>query len=349
MSVYPSRSTAVTAKALSAVTALALLSLPAHAADQAKDADKKPSYKHVLVAEGKSQKLCETEPGRVFVKHKLGTACIAYFTTSGHDSARRAIVFMDGDIAIEKYADQAALAADNQKRRIALQSNADRLKVRFIILSRMGVDGSSGNHGERRKPDEMYAMNAAIDALKTRLGFDEVVLAGQSGGSTIAASLLTLGRKDVTCAVLGSGAYALADLVHASIVKSGAKVTRQVVDRTVYDPSKKTAGIAKDAARRIFLLADNADERTPYDQQLAFTKDIARQGHHARLAPILATGDLHHGATPYTLPIAAMCARDMQDGQIATAIGKMRANVERLTEKKVSAATQPAAATTASR
>lgn len=339
----------IAARTVIVIAALTLVALPARAVDDAKSDDKKPAYKHVLIAEGKSQKLCEAEPGRVFVRHKLGTACISYFATSGHDSARRAIVFMDGDVAIEKYADEAALAADNKKRRVALQSNADRLKVRYIVLSRLGVDGSSGNHGERRKPDEMFAMNAAIDALKTRLGFDEVVLAGQSGGSTIAASLLTLGRNDVTCAVLGSGAYALADLVHANILKSGAKITRQVVDRTVYDPSKKVSGIAKSPARRIFLLADSADTRTPYDQQLAFAKDVARQGHHARLAPITAADNLKHGATPYTLPIAAMCARDLQDGQIASAIGKMRANVERSAEKKVSAVTPPATTSTASR
>lgn len=349
MSAFSARPTAITAKVTSAIATLALLSAPALAADAAKSADKKPAYKHVLVAEGNSQKSCEADAGRVFVKHKLGSACIAYFATSGHDAERRAIVFMDGDVAIEKFADEASLAADDKKRRIALQSNADRLKVRYVVLSRMGVDGSSGNHGERRKPDEMYAMNAAIDALKSRLGFDEVVLAGQSGGSTIAASLLTLGRNDVTCAVLGSGAYALADLVHANILKSGAKITRQVVDRTVYDPSKKVSGIAKSPARRIFLLADSADTRTPYDQQLSFAKDIARQGHHARLAPILANGDLHHGATPYTLPIAAMCARNLQDGQIASAIGKMRAHAERMSEKKVSAVTPPAPSNTASR
>lgn len=349
MSAYAARPTTITAKAMSALATLALLSAPALAAGDAGSNGKKPVYKTVLAAEGKSQKLCEAEPGRVFVRHKLGTACISYFATSGHDSARRAIVFMDGDVAIEKYADEATLAADNQKRRVALQSNADRLKVRYIVLSRLGVDGSSGNHGERRKPDEVYAMNAAIDALKLRLGFDEVVLAGQSGGSTIAASLLTLGRNDVTCAVLGSGAYALADLVHANILKSGAKITRQVVDRTVYDPSKKVAGIAKSPVRRIFLLADSADTRTPYEQQLAFAKDVARQGHHARLAPITAADDLKHGATPYTLPIAAMCARGLQDGQIASAIGKMRATVERFAEKKVSAVTPPATTSTASR
>ena len=48
-------------------------------------------------------------------------------------------------------------------------------------------------------------MNAVVDGLKARLGLDDLALAGQSGGAAIAAGLLTLGRKDVQCVVLGSG------------------------------------------------------------------------------------------------------------------------------------------------
>lgn len=326
-----------TARAFAALAALTLASLPVAAAPAKSPEVKSRAYANALVAESKSQQLCEADQSRIFVRHKLGTACIAYFATKGHEEQRRAIVFFDGDVSSEHYADQVALAAENVKRQKTAQSNADRLKVRYVVVSRLGVDGSSGNHGNRRKPDELIAMNAALEILKKRLGFDEVVLAGQSGGATIAASMLTLGRTDVRCAVLGSGAYALVELVWNNIERTGGRITRAAVDRTVYDPSTKVEGIKTAPDRRIFVLADEADTRTPYDQQLAFTKDIARKGHHARLAPIVATGEHHHGATLYTLPVAAMCARDIGDGAIATAVERMRANVERLTAKKVSA------------
>jgi len=85
-----------------------------------------------------------------------------------------------------------------------MQIWADQFKVRYVFVSRVGMQGSSGNHAERRFPKETIVMNAVTDALKIRLGLDKLALAGHSGGSTIAASLLTMGRNDVTCAVLGS-------------------------------------------------------------------------------------------------------------------------------------------------
>ena len=47
-------------------------------------------------------------------------------------------------------------------------------------------------------PNKGSLSEAALDILKERLGLDELVLAGQSGGSTLIASLLTRGRDALT-------------------------------------------------------------------------------------------------------------------------------------------------------
>lgn len=93
-----------------------------------------------------------------------------------------------------------------------MQLWADRLRVRYVYISRTGLQGSSGNHGDRRLPKEAFVTNAVVDGLKSKFGFDDIALTGQSGGATIAASLPTLGRKDVRCEVLGSGATEAVDL-----------------------------------------------------------------------------------------------------------------------------------------
>lgn len=71
-----------------------------------------------------------------------------------------------------------------------------------------GTYGSSGNHGQRRQA-RTIVLDAASNELRKRYGIGQFVLLGHSGGATVAAALLTLGRTDVKCAVMTSGAFAL--------------------------------------------------------------------------------------------------------------------------------------------
>src|SRR5215475_4783177 len=77
-------------------------------------------------------------------------------------------------------------------------------KTTAIYLARIGVGGTSGNHIFRKTLLELHLMNAALDAIKQRHGFEGFHLAGQSGGSTIVTGLAA-GRSDIACAVSGSG------------------------------------------------------------------------------------------------------------------------------------------------
>ena len=76
-------------------------------------------------------------------------------------------------------------------------------KTTAIYLARIGVDGTSGSHVSRKTVLERRLMNAALDALKERYGFEGFHLAGQSGGSLLVAALIEM-RRDIACAVLGS-------------------------------------------------------------------------------------------------------------------------------------------------
>lgn len=309
--------------------ATALLMLAAPFATVAA-ADKSPAlkpYDNALQAEARSKDLCEKVPGRLFVTAGKASECVAYFVTSGHQHTTHAVIYLDGDTSLEKYQDHEKLAKARDARQSFLQKWADRLGQRYIDISRLGINGSSGNHGARRKPHETVIMNEAIDLLKAKLGLDSVTLAGQSGGSTIAAGLLTFGRKDIQCAVLGSGAYEIVDLDHAFRVAKGAKVDKAALAKVMYDPSKNIDGIFKDPARRIFVLGDEADTKTPYDQQLRFTNAVRAAGHHARIFPIDAKGETDHDAARMTIPVAGACARGDSDEKIYKGIPKRRASV----------------------
>ncbi|MGQ0671897.1 MAG: alpha/beta hydrolase family protein [Hyphomicrobium sp.] len=285
------------------------------------------SYVDALPAEARSAEFCERRPNRIFVKVGKTSECISYFVTAGNESNRHAVMFLDGDISLEKFQDQAALARGAAGKRAFMQRWADKFGTRYVDIARVGVHGSSGNHGKRRLPHETLIMNEAVSRLKVRLGLDTMTLAGQSGGSTIAASLLTFGRTDVTCAVLGSGAYEIVDLDHAFRKSKGDRTPREILATVIYDPSTKVSGIARNAKRRIFVLGDEADSRTPFDQQLRFTNKVREAGHHARLLPIDARGETDHDAARLTIPVAGACARGDSDEQINRGIPRPKAKV----------------------
>ncbi len=304
-------------QALLALVALVELSAPALAGGAPVE---KAKFVPVLVAESKSKSLCEDDPGRIFVKYSLGSECIAYYVTPGLEAVPRAVLFFDGDAASPDYADPDKQTLRLEHKRRLLDKWSATMKVRYVYVSRVGLNGSSGNHGNRLRPNEMLVMEAAVDILKQRLGLTTIALAGQSRGSTIAASLLTRGRSDVACTVLGSGAYEMTDLEYESFQKSGIKVTKEQVAKALYDPSEHIDGIRKDPNRRIFLLGDANDQRAPIDQQIRFTDQIEAAGHHVRFAFIEARDEMEHGAMNATIPVAGACMKGWSDDRIVAAV-----------------------------
>jgi hypothetical protein len=74
------------------------------------------------------------------------------------------------------------------KARRALDRLAQRSGLDFIYVARPGVFGSSGNHENRRRLLEFLVLNHAVDLIKERYRYEQLVLAGQSGGATVVAA-----------------------------------------------------------------------------------------------------------------------------------------------------------------
>ena len=295
------------------------------------------TYITQLVAESKSKQLCESVADRVFIRHDLGTECIAYYATPGQPQVQPAVFYFEGDVP----------APDLQKPnftqnylttlRTVFRQLSEQTGVRFVFIGRPGLFGSSGTHGARRAPTEMLTMNLAVDAVKARLKLTDIVLAGQSGGSTVSAALLTLGRRDVTCAILGSGLLSVVDIEYAHRVNERLpEIKPALMHVALFDPTDRLDWIAPLQSRRVFVLGDPTDTRTPFPQQRSFADRMRALGHHATAIEVTAQGELMHSVAHLTLPAAALCARGANDAAIRRAVTPTQRPAARTVTSQVS-------------
>jgi hypothetical protein len=190
-------------------------------------------------------------------------------------------------------------------------------KTTAIYLARIGVDGTSGNHIYRKTLLELHLMNAALDAIKQLHGFEGFHLGGQSGGSTLVAALAGM-RRDIGCAVAGSGPLVLIQPANSKIP-----------GRTLFDPVEFIPSIVKNSALRLVVVTDPADQNVPVKLQTGFVDKLHRAGRDIPQFFVTAVDDNHHGVLAYTELVVAGCILGKSNSEIATAIGTI---VKRNTE-----------------
>jgi hypothetical protein len=293
------------------------------------------AYKPVLVAESRSQELCESVKNRIFVATASGSECVAYWVTRGFEERNQAVFYMGGDYRPDEANNPTRSQAGVRLEMKVLQHQADFFRVRYVKIARLGIDGSSGNHGDRYKPHAVIVMNEAITLLKKRLGVKSIALAGQSGGSTLAASLLTLGRTDIACEILGSGDHKLVDFNYDTAQEKGWSVSKAQYAKMVYDPSRHVDFVARSADRRVFVIGDPGDQAVPFQYQWPFADQLLEAGHHARTIKVDILHDtVHHNATAYTWPAAGACLNGASDDEVVARVRKVENGIRTTLERK---------------
>lgn len=263
-----------------------------------------------------TQQECVGSGDRIWLSHKDGFDCTTVLlpeTLKGDGkSAEQAIVFIDGDVPL----DEQNAAGDERSRRSYL-AMTNTLTAKFgvpvIVLARPGVLGSSGTHHYGGRRDDAHVIDAAIDEIKKRFGIRRLVMAGQSGGSRLIAQLMVMGRRDIQCAVLGSGAFDAPNV--------GFNVFGEVGKRYLV-PLQHVEQVQNIRDRRVFVVADPEDQVTPFAGQKAWADALAARGHHAVLVETQARGDKRHGASRQSLEAAGLCAKGEPDKVIIEAARK---------------------------
>nr|MBS0020393.1 prolyl oligopeptidase family serine peptidase [Gammaproteobacteria bacterium] len=173
-----------------------------------------------------------------------------------------------------------------EAQQVIAERRSRQLGLPVIILARPGTYGSSGDHGQRRQIREFLALNAALDEIKKKYEIERFVLSGHSGGATAVGALLTLGREDIACAIMTSGAFGLLERAQRRRERRGdppAPDTDGTGLRNPYDPLDHVAGVVKDPERKILIIGNRKDVNTPFDLQIQFKKALSNLGHQVRL------------------------------------------------------------------
>lgn len=272
-----------------------------------------------MPAEAASKELCELKPYRVFVSTQEGTECIAYYPTSRLKGASHAVFYLDGDVPSDMAADKRLMERFLTTSMLRLEVHAATFGTPFIYVARPGVFGSSGNHARSKRLREFKVLEAAIDAIKARHGLKLISLAGQSGGSTAVAALLTFGRTDVVCAVPASGSYAVFERLDRLFAKAGRRPVHRMSPEEwadYYDIMRNLGGVARDKVRRVVVIGDPEDAVTPFDLQKRFAEALAELGHNSILIVGAARDREHHGLGHVAMAIAGACARGQPDAEL---------------------------------
>ena len=304
--------------ARAAAVAAALLAATAALAQAPGGAVKLFSAKDVIAGTKVSREVCAKTPRTVFVEAFGEGICIRYYL-SGSAEGQAPIVFFTGDVLGldakgNREVDPGYLTQAPEFIDIAAKVWTGRLKAPVLFFGRMGMNGSSGWHGDRRTALEVEVTRKALDTIAAKektVGFH---LVGQSGGAMLVPAVLAA-RDDVGCAVVASG-----PLDFRAFTKAYGITFRDKGARAHYDPMRDVAPIAErtagDGGSRLFVLTDPADRAVPAVFQLPFVAALEKAG--GRPLHILTAGRdaEHHALIEKALFVAGDCVTERTDADI---------------------------------
>jgi len=190
--------------------------------------------------------------------------CARYYLSTAGGEGTRPLVFIQGDYLGRldpktwTWVDPSQAKDINTDDLMRMADGFSKMaKTTAIYLARIGVEGTSGNHTARKTLLELDLMNAALDAIKQRYGFEGFHLMGQSGGSKLVGGLIGM-RHDIVCAIAGSGPLAT----------PGSPKPADPA-RTFFDLSRSIPIIAQNRSLRLMLVTDPADKAVPVAAQAA--------------------------------------------------------------------------------
>lgn len=266
-----------------------------------------------------SQTQCAAQPQTVWVTVAARSFCIRYYLSNAGGQGTTPVVWLSGD-KLGRYDGKTRQFETRPDERdvdtALLERMAENLSKQAgttaIYLARLGLDGSSGFHGQRRSWLELYVLNAALDAIRRRHGFDGFHLAGQSGGAGLVGGLVAL-REDIGCAVPGAGRLAL--------IKPARRQSDPMLEQ--FDAAETVETIATRRRTRLIVITDPDDRQVAARHQNAFVAALRRAGGRVEQFFVQAADEKRHGVAVYTRFAVAACVRGKGREEIAEGLARL--------------------------
>jgi pimeloyl-ACP methyl ester carboxylesterase len=191
-----------------------------------------------------------------------------------------------------------------------------------IFLARPGIFGSSGDHNLRRQTREIATVDKALDLIKNQYGIDTFIMAGQSGGGHIVASLLNR-RKDISAAAISSGIVSVNRVTdywdNKRIVPSW-----MVYDvKQLYDPIDEVNQIRRDPEPVIYIISDPEDHIVPFFSQLHYVRRLRAAGFKPQHVYVQSADRNRHVLARHARTAAALIARGESVKSVRRAIHEL--------------------------
>jgi hypothetical protein len=308
------------------IPAMALAATLAATAGASADVIKKDDMLHGITV---SKAQCAAIDQAVWVNVAGRDFCVRYYLSTAGGEGGRPLVFLQGDYFGKldpknwTWVDSGDAKDINTDDLMRMADGFSKMaKTTAIYLARIGVEGTSGNHTARKTVLELSLMNAALDAIKQRYGFEGFHLMGQSGGSKLVGGLVSE-RRDIGCAIAGSG-----PLATSGSPKPGDPA------RTFFDVIHSVPVIAQNRSLRLMLVSDPADKRVPIAQQTGFVDKMRQAGRAIPQFLVESTEDEHHGVVVYSELVAAGCILGKTDVEIAQAVSTLVRRSAEINERR---------------
>jgi pimeloyl-ACP methyl ester carboxylesterase len=244
--------------------------------------------------------------------------CIRYFPSNNAKLADTAVLFLHGDVLSDSFTDRKNYerTANSRAQTSLAQKMSATIGMPVIRIARPGTFGSTGaDHGQRRMEIEARLVDAAVTAIREKYGYSRISIAGQSGGGGLVAALLTLGRTDLDCAVVSSGAASVKTRMqdmNPDWYWRGKDATGNPL-ASVYDPIDHVGAIKPDSRRRVFIVGDPRDAIVSFRSQTEFYNKLQSSNVQAVLLTAESKEPKHHVLTATSQWVAGWCKAGLSD------------------------------------
>jgi pimeloyl-ACP methyl ester carboxylesterase len=296
------------------------------------------------------QQCAQLERGHtaVWVEADGDAHCLRYyaFGLDPHRPNPRVVGWMHGDLVggpdttRARHQDGLGVAQMvDQMRRLSERHHAP-----FVFIARPGAYGSSGRHEPMTSTRREAALvRAQMDAIGKRYRIGEWILAGHSGGGTMAAEMLNRGVS-IGCLVVSSGAPAHDAFMRAAWARflSARQPTGQdrklaeakfSAARAHFDlnPVAAVDRISPRPGLRAFILADPRDRTVPVEAQRAYYDALRRRRVDVTFLELeKAAPPKRHSLVDHAEVAAGMCSQGAPTQEIVSTLRRMPEQTDRI-------------------